>query len=124
VGLANLKLWNVVAMALVALAYFERRRRASRRGALGLAACIDGGIMWTLMMGRHAATVATHLPMTPARLAHIGTSTLFMVLYPFVLFGEADEAATGNGRLATRLLTFFVLVRAVSFLTSYSMTGG
>jgi hypothetical protein len=118
----NLKLLNVIAVALLAVAWRERRRRASSMKLLGAAALVDAIILVTLMTQRGAATTAGSLAMTPARIVHIVTSALFPLLYPFLLLGdETDGDQDGEARLHGLLLLTLLALRYTSFWTSYFM---
>lgn len=114
----NLKPANVVALALVGLAVSERAQPRVRRAFLLGAALLDGFVLFTLMTERHAATIATHLPMTPVRLIHVGASALFPIFYPFLLLDAPGEEPGGR---AAWPLYLFATLRLTSFLTSYFM---
>lgn len=117
----NLKLLNVVAVALLATAWRERRRHESYFRWLAAAALVDAVIVATLMGHRGAATTAGTLAMTPARLIHIFTSALFPLLYPFLLLAEGGGERPGLSRLQLRLLVALLALRFTSFWTSYFM---
>lgn len=120
----NLKLLNVAAVALLAVAWRERHQRSAYPRLLGAAALVDAVILVTLMTSRHAATTAGALAMTPARVVHITTSAIFPLLYPFLLVVEATSSAPERAeRIQTLLLVTLLALRYTSFWTSYFMSG-
>ena len=116
----NLKLLNVLAIALLAVAWRERRRPETYGKLLWAAALVDAVILITLMTHRGAATTAGTLAMTPSRVIHILASALFPLLYPFLLVADGDAIRRGD-RLARGLLVALLVLRLTSFWTSYFM---
>lgn len=118
----NLKLLNVIAVAVLAVAWRERHRRGTYFKLLVAAALVDAIILVTLMTHRGAATTAGNLAMTPARIIHILTSALFPLLYPFLLVAEgAGGDPEESDRTQAILLLVLLGLRYTSFWTSYFM---
>ncbi len=115
----NLKILNIVVVALLALAYQNPTGKCKWR-LVALCALIDSVILWTLMAERGAVDTAGELVMTQIRITHITSSALFPLFYPYLLLDDSLVQET-KSKVPRWLFHGFLVLRGISFWTSYFM---